>query len=139
MSWHDVPVDDGTLPGDSGSYILEFRLARPVELDAGRFEGHRVGPGRVRYYGSARGPGGIAARVNRHLDDANETLHWHIDYLTSLASVDRVYVEPGADECELVERDRRDETWQIVVSGFGATDCASCDAHLLVRREDTHE
>lgn len=133
MTWYETPVDPDRLPDEPGSYVLEFRLERPVELESGRFEGETIGPGRVRYYGSAHGPGGLAARVARHLDEANDTLHWHVDYLTAVASVARVYAEPGAEECRLAARDRGEGDWRVAIPDFGATDCSSCEAHLLMQ------
>ena len=44
------------------------------------------------YVGSARGPGGLAARVGRHWRDGVPK-HWHMDYLKPLREFrDRIFV-----------------------------------------------
>ena len=82
------------------------------------------------YLGSALGPGGLAARVGRHIGAQGRT-HWHIDYLTRVAEVVRVGW--------LVGEQRRECSWAQAVGGwpgarlalarFGASDCR-CDTHL---------
>lgn len=91
-----------------------------------------LGPGLVRYYGSARGPGGLRARVRRHLDREGRRDHWHIDTLTRTVSVARVWIEPDGNECDLVSHDLDSGRWKVAVEGFGSSDCRSCRAHLLI-------
>ena len=45
-----------------------------------------LAPGCYVYAGSARGPGGIRARVRRHLRP-DKTPHWHIDQVTAYAKL----------------------------------------------------
>ena len=77
-------TDAACLDPDPGSYVLTLKLSAPVALRIPRFAGSRLEPGIYAYAGSARGPGGIAARVGRHLS-AEKTVRWHIDHLTTVA------------------------------------------------------
>jgi Uri superfamily endonuclease len=120
------------VPRDGGAYVLEFVLEHEVTVNAGRLGHIAVGPGRVRYYGSARGPGGLRARVLRHLRPDDRRDRWHIDGLTREVPVDRLWIDLKVGECELVQRDLATGKWKAAVSGFGSSDCRNCGAHLLV-------
>jgi Uri superfamily endonuclease len=121
------------LPSRPGAYVLEFRLRRAVVVRAGSLGVLTIGPGRLRYYGSARGPGGLRARVARHLDPSSRRDRWHVDRLSRVARVERVLIELGGDECELVRRDLATGRWRVAAKGFGSSDCRICPSHLLVR------
>jgi Uri superfamily endonuclease len=119
------------LPASPGAYILEFRLSRRLTLEAGRLGTVQLPAGRIRYYGSAYGPGGIRARVARHLDRKRHHQHWHIDTLTARVKVARVIPVTGGNECDLLQRDLATGHWRVAAPGFGSTDCRQCPAHLL--------
>ncbi|MGC9071709.1 MAG: DUF123 domain-containing protein [Acidilobus sp.] len=71
------------LPSSGGIYSICFALDAAVEVK-GR-SGRRVaaaGPGLVLYVGSAGGPGGIGARLARHLSRPGRVV-WHIDSVSS--------------------------------------------------------
>ena len=123
------------LPALPGAYVLEFDVTAPVDLSVGRLGVVSLGPGRFRYYGSARGPGGLRARVLRHSEPKGRTDHWHIDSLTRAVQVSRVWIALDRRECDLVARDRDSGDWNVAVPGFGSSDCRRCRAHLLVYRE----
>lgn len=129
--WLAMP---GALPAAPGSYVLELRLEREVRIVAGRLGPLRLGPGRLRYYGSARGPGGLAARIGRHLRPEARRPRWHIDALTACAPVTRVRLELEASEHDLLRRDLGSGRWVVAASGFGSSDCRRCPAHLLAAR-----
>lgn len=122
------------LPSLPGAYVLEFNLTTPIDIGVGRLGPVSLGPGRIRYYGSARGPGGLRARVLRHLDPEGRTDHWHIDALTRAVPVARMWIAFDEHECELVAEDLESRDWEIAVSGFGSSDCRRCPTHLLVYR-----
>ena len=107
-------------------------LERRVTLQVGKLGEVSLGPGRIRYYGSARGPGGVRARVVRHLRPAGRRAHWHVDALTSRVEVTRVMVAVETEECALVRRDPEAGRWPFAVRRIGSTDCRSCEAHLSV-------
>jgi Uri superfamily endonuclease len=131
----NTPVNEcqaDQIPSRAGAYVLEFHLRRAVVVRAGSLGELTIGPGRVRYYGSARGPGGLRARVARHLDPSSRRDRWHVDGLSRVVRVERVLIEPGGKECELVRRDLETGRWQVAARGFGSSDCRNCPSHLLV-------
>jgi Uri superfamily endonuclease len=83
------------------------------------------------YAGSAHGPGGIAARVRRHLRAAKR-LHWHIDYLRAVANPVEVWyaTDPERWECRWAEALSTLPGVSTPASGFGASDCC-CVTHLF--------
>lgn len=127
--WLDAPVDADALPAEPGSYVVELELAADAALDVGRLGRIELPAGRVRYYGSARGPGGLRARLRRHLAGAARP-HWHVDALTARFPVVRVALA-RATEHQLVAADLATERWRPIAPGFGASDCRGCPAHLL--------
>jgi histidyl-tRNA synthetase len=132
----NTPVEEYSedeLPSLPGAYVLEFRLRRHVVVRAGALGELTIGPGRVRYYGSARGPGGLRARIARHLDPKSRRDRWHVDGLSRVVGIERVLVELEGNECELVRRDLATGRWQVAAEGFGSSDCRSCPSHLLMR------
>ncbi len=111
----------GDLPAAPGAYALIIALDAP-----------RAGlpPGRYLYAGSAWGPGGIRARVRRHLKP-DKALHWHVDRLTAGGRVTGVVAVPGGRECALVAAVSALPGVTVPLPGFGASDCRTCPAHLL--------
>lgn len=126
LSVDRAPAD---LPNGPGAYLLVIGLDRPVVLNIPRFAGVTVTPGWYIYAGSANGPGGMRARVARHLR-RDKQVHWHVDHLTHAASLAAVCF-PGSDECNLVERLTSASAFTVPVPGFGSTDCRRCESHLV--------
>ncbi len=108
------------------TYQLLIEIARPLRaLTIGRLGKFAFPAGRYIYTGSARR--NFEARVARHLR-REKTLRWHIDYLLASPGVTvagvRRYGEP---ECLI----NRNTPGEILVAGFGASDCrAGCGSHL---------
>lgn len=119
------------LPDLPGTYVLILNLPRPVTLHIGKLGRFQFPAGRYAYVGSACGPGGLAARLRRHLR-TSKTLHWHVDYLRAHARPIQVWYAVGSRERECV--------WAQALAGlpgasipaprFGASDCC-CPAHLV--------
>jgi len=126
------PQTDGTepLPAEPGAYVLMLDLAQSVPLRIATLPRIHLPPGRYAYVGSAKGSGGIRARVRRHLG-AHKKIHWHVDHLTAVASVTEVLAYPDGNECDIVERLLRRRQAMTPVAGFGNSDCKRCAAHLL--------
>lgn len=126
------PLTDGTdpLPAGPGAYVLILDIPRSVPLRINTLPRIHLPPGRYAYVGSAKGPGGIRARVRRHLRRRKKA-HWHVDHLTAAGSVVEVLAHPDADECDIVDRLLRDPGTTIPVAGFGSSDCKRCTAHLV--------
>lgn len=117
----------------AGTYALIIALDRSQDILIGRRGRFYFPAGFYVYVGSALGPGGVAARLARHLR-AEKRLHWHIDYLlgSKYARVEQVWgVESVARlECEWARQAMRWPGARIVVPRFGASDC-HCPAHLV--------
>lgn len=112
-----------------GAYALALHLARPHH-----FRRRRLPPAQLQgwlvYAGSANGPGGIAARVRRHLA-SDKALRWHIDELTTRADAMAAFAWPGGGECAIVAALLGSGGFRIAAPGFGSSDCPRCAAHLL--------
>ena len=85
------------------------------------------------YAGSAFGPGGIKARVSRHLKK-RKPKHWHLDYLSGALTPLEVWfthdpVRREHDWAELLS----DQKSVKPVNGFGCSDC-HCEAHFFFRQ-----
>ena len=71
------------------------------QLQIGRLGGMQLSKGWYVYVGSAFGPGGLAARVSRHLQ-RHKTRHWHIDHLIWATTVREVWYsqrQPDLEHC----------------------------------------
>ncbi len=126
------PASSGVekLPRSPGVYALVLLLEEPAAVKV-RGRVFRLEPGCYVYVGSARGPGGLRARIARHTA-SEKRVKWHVDQLTSgaaeLACV--VYSRAGVRECALVPHLER-LGFEHPAPGFGSSDCRSCRSHLL--------
>ena len=141
------------IPPYPGAYALLLNLSQPYTITVGRLGNASFPPGTYLYLGSALGPGGLRARLGRHLQTINSQPHWHIDYLRSVA-------EPKALIYKIIDKTKNTQgdngtiplecLWSQAVSdilgahiplpGFGSSDCqAGCSAHLAVFPESSQE
>jgi len=126
-----------------GGYALILRVGKEATIMIGR-RAFTIDPGVYIYSGSALGPGGVEARVERHLRrferrDSRKGgagkgggYRWHIDCLLPVAeSFIAVCAESKRrTEC-LLTSVLKDKGMQVV-KGFGSADCRSgCGGHLL--------
>ena len=120
-----------------GSYLLILSLKKPVKVKVGSLGSLSFPAGYYVYAGSALGPGGLKARVNRHRRLAytkEGKLRWHIDYLLThpafkLAEVWLIESEKNI-ECLLASK-LKPYASQVFL-GFGSSDCrGGCGGHLL--------
>lgn len=123
------------LPADSGSYVLLMEAPGRVKVRVGALGERLLGAGVYLYVGSAFGPGGLKARVSRHLLGA-ERQRWHVDYL-------RAHLQPVAAWCQPQQRPSEHEWARVLGRGrgispawprFGASDCR-CTTHLFFASE----
>jgi Uri superfamily endonuclease len=128
-----IASDDAVANG-KGAYILLFTLAEPVQFVRRALGAHHIS-GPLLYVGSARGGGGIAARVGRHMQ-RGKAVRWHVDELTNAARSVSALALPDGDECSLVARLIASGAFESAVRGFGSSDCKVCPAHLLRPIED---
>lgn len=117
-----------------GSYLLRFDLASPQTVEVGSLGTVRFAAGCHFYAGSAFGPGGVAARVMRHVA-GNGRPHWHVDRLRAVAPVREVWFSHA--------QARLEHAWagallglpgaRLAMARFGASDCR-CPGHLVCFR-----
>ncbi len=119
--------DASRLPSGPGAYILLIEIQTNVTVRLPRRPDAVLVPGRYLYCGSAGGPGGIKARVARHMRAA-KTVRWHVDQVTTTGKVFGAWVFPGGLECELVAAL---SALPVPIPGFGSSDCRRCTSHLL--------
>jgi len=127
----------GQIPGgkkavntSAGTYVLILHNKQVQTIAVGKLGTFSFPRGYFVYTGSAFGPGGLPARVGRHLKP-HKLLRWHIDYLTACIPVIRIWQTRHPKTCEC--------PWagyfqtlggSIIVPGFGASDCRCC-THLF--------
>ena len=110
-----------------GAYVIAIKLAEPVVVTIAGRPPIPLPAGRYLYCGSARGPGGLKARISRHMR-RGKAVRWHVDQLTERGIIIDGWVFPGGDECDLVQMLSH---LPIPIPGFGSSDCATCRSHLL--------
>lgn len=125
------PAAPVALPDQKGTYLLFGSLAVKKELTVGRLGRLDFQPGFYGYVGSAFGPGGLAARLGRHLRPSLRR-HWHLDYLKPWLQPVRVWFTTEPLPCE--------HQWAAAlavrpdlcaaVERFGCSDCL-CLSHLF--------
>ena len=110
--------------------MLLLRAAGGDEIAIGRRATLALQRGWYAYAGSARGPGGLAARVGRHIAGSGP-LRWHIDYLRRATAPGEIWFAEAADNLEHAWADAlaRLPGVAMPLARFGASDCA-CPSHL---------
>ncbi|MFB6109287.1 MAG: DUF123 domain-containing protein [Halodesulfurarchaeum sp.] len=112
-----------------GTYTILLALDQPTTITFGAAGERDLDAGYYAYTGSAFGPGGLS-RVERHRrvhEGANDTRHWHVDYLLGADAVawEGAWKTPNADrECAIAG-----SLAGAPIPGIGATDCG-CSSHL---------
>ena len=119
------------IPKAAGTYALYIDLSRTETLIVGSLGTHQFQKGYYLYIGTAQGPGGLYARVNRHLRPVGEKRqHWHIDKLLSKAEIQEVCWQTGSPSTECDWADAFEQFGVRFPFGFGASDCR-CSGHLI--------
>ncbi len=116
---------------EPGSYCLVVWLETDANMTIGRLGTFDFPAGIYLYFGSALGPGGVAARVARHRR-VEKRCHWHIDYLLEQAAIVEVWTVLSNErlECRWAAAARCQPGAGIAVPRFGASDCR-CPGHLV--------
>jgi Uri superfamily endonuclease len=119
------------LPRLAATYVLILRLPRALTITIGRLGRFEFPAGWYCYAGSARGPGGLTARISRHRR-ATKVPHWHVDYLRAAAELVEIWYILGARkrECAWARAMANLPGASLPVPRFGASDCR-CPAHLV--------
>ncbi len=84
------PYYTNNIPSVKGYYVLVIRVNSIINIHLSRNE-WIIKPGIYFYIGSAKGPGGLKARVSRHYTRSKKK-HWHIDYLTANTNTEIEYI-----------------------------------------------
>ena len=119
------------MPSSAGTYAIVMRAQDRQQLQIGRLGGVQLSKGWYVYVGSAFGPGGVAARVSRHLQ-RHKTRHWHIDHLIWATTVREVWYSQRQRDLEhcWAQAALDQPAAQNLLRGFGASDC-QCLSHLV--------
>ena len=119
------------LPRQPGTYALILRLRKPQKIQVGKLGRFRFSAGWYAYAGSARGPGGLSARIARHRS-IRKSCHWHIDYVRTSASPIAVWFARGSRkrECAWARALTELPDASLSIPGFGSSDC-NCPSHLV--------
>ena len=116
-------------PSAPGAYILQVELAENVLVTIAGRSPTELTAGRYLYCGSANGPGGLRARLARHMRHG-KSVHWHIDQLTEHGIIIGSWIVTNGRQCELVAMLG---SLPMPIPGFGSSDCRHCRSHLLYR------
>ena len=119
------------LPDQPGTYAPILKLGRTAAITVGQLGRFRFPAGWYAYAGSARGPGGLAARVSRHTRSP-KPLRWHVDYLRACAYPIAAWHAVGTRkrECAWAKALAKLPGASVPVPRFGASDCR-CPTHLF--------
>lgn len=94
-----------TLPAIPGTYGLILWLPYDTRARIGRLGTYDFPAGWYAYWGSAHGPGGLAARIRHHVNLTTRP-HWHFDFLRPHGQIKAVLftLHPDDLECLWVQR-----------------------------------
>lgn len=121
----EMPGGAVAAPTTAVTYQLWIQVARPLMIPVGSLGVCFFPAGAYCYTGSARR--NLEARIARHLRQEKK-LRWHVDYLLTAPGVSVVRVTRSTQpECQ----ENQAVGGQVVVPGFGASDCGRhCGSHL---------
>ncbi len=116
---------------EKGVYILLIRMDSSRRIKIGKLGDFSFKAGFYVYTGRAKR--NIEARIKRHRKK-DKKLRWHIDYLLKERDSHLIgYIKyHHQEECKVNQRIKELEGAEILVKGFGASDCRNgCISHLL--------
>lgn len=119
----------------TGTYLLVLYLPNWHDIDVGSLGTLTFERGYYLYIGSAFGPGGLDARIRRHLRRVKKH-RWHIDYLSAEASIIETWFSNQSvkHECRWAKILEGVSDLGMPVIGFGSSDC-SCASHLFYSKK----
>lgn len=118
------------IPSDPGTYILILKADLYHDLIVGKKGPIKIRPGFYGYAGSAMGPGGLGARIGRHMKK-KKLMRWHIDYLRRHMDLFQIWYTLGNKklECRWAKGLIRIGGTPLE-PGLGASDC-KCRSHVF--------
>jgi Uri superfamily endonuclease len=125
-----LPPPDQLTPSGSetGAYLIAIHLAQARTVERPRSA--VLAAGCYIFAGNAHGPGGLAARIARHLKP-NKRRRWHVDAVTAGAAEVSALAYRGRGECDLISELLATGAFSTPLHRFGSSDCRSCAAHLV--------
>ncbi|NPA97120.1 MAG: GIY-YIG nuclease family protein [Crenarchaeota archaeon] len=112
------------VPRSPGLYTLIVELCDRFSRVVGSLGVVELDKGLYVYVGSARGPGGLYARIRRHAS-REKRVRWHIDYITTWGSsrvLAAVYAVTSSDLEPRLARELEALGLEPAVRGFGCSD-----------------
>ena len=127
---HGQPPFHHLMKPAPGSYILVLRNPARQPIQIGKWRSLVFQAGFYLYTGSAFGPGGVRARLGRHLRES-KSLRWHIDYLRAVTKPYGAFISYEAKRLEHLWAQQLStmRAWSAT-EGFGCSDC-QCRSHLF--------
>jgi Uri superfamily endonuclease len=119
------------IPKEKGVYVIVASLGARKTIRVGKLGTFVFPGGFYAYAGSARGPGGLSARIGHHAKISRKP-HWHMDYLRRRARLIEAWVSSGnifSEHCLATALGGLPGA-RMPVSGFGCSDCR-CLSHLF--------
>jgi len=122
------------MKSDPGTYALISQSHSNETIQIGRWRLLDLQPGYYIYVGSAFGPGGVQARLSRHLR-TDKRKHWHIDYLIEHVTPLEVWISYATEHLEHEWASILSKRSELIpIQGFGCSDC-KCSSHLFYTPE----
>lgn len=121
------------IPRAPGIYSLLIVVGESLTVRIGSLGVLTIPTGNYVYLGSAKGPGGLRARIARHLSK-NKKIRWHIDYILAAGPVriDTIVFAQESYRRECVLTPSLEESgFTHPRKGLGSSDCRSCTSHFL--------
>lgn len=124
-----------TMTSDPGTYALILRSPTNAAAQVGRWGRLELKQGYYIYVGSAFGPGGVRARVSRHVR-RHKPRRWHLDYVREFLRPMSVWYTHDPRRLEHSwARLFSNMTGLSSIQGFGCSDC-NCHSHLFYTRQE---
>jgi Uri superfamily endonuclease len=123
------------IPTTKGTYLLFLRLDISKTIQVGKLGKLDFSSGYYCYVGSAMGPGGVRARIKRHLR-IDKKMHWHIDHLRDRTTIEKIIysINDNPQECVWSRLLQKHSKFSPAIHKFGASDCR-CATHLFYSEE----
>jgi len=121
-----------------GAYAMAIELTEKAAVRLSGRSPITLPDGRYLYCGSAKGPGGLKARLARHMR-RGKSVHWHVDQLTERGLVVGSWIFLGSDECDpAAAAVRRLPAWRYVCAGSNSSRAISMPSQGTSRRSRTN-
>jgi len=120
-------MNHGKRKTKNGIYQLLIYMPQKKSITIGKKGIFQFPKGYYVYTGSAKN--GLKSRIQRHLRK-NKKKFWHIDYLLQYSNIKDVIMHVKKSECHWNNRLLELAESEVLVNGFGSSDC-KCRTHLL--------